>query len=334
MRRPDDWDKRQKVSPTSFFISITEVLTFNAEAGRVVGEWFCVMKKKEKTESKYLYHYTSLKSAISILGNGENGNLCFWGTRYDSMEDTEDFTYARDKVIPLLLKSLDESTFDEKEREDSEIYPYIVSFSEIEDDPNMWSIYNAEVALELNYSAILEEINRLNGSGFKYSFGKCKYPKTDDELHLCFTELYNQSDDLTSIPITARYQTAFIKREKYEYEHEIRLFTCDYASLTASYNNGDPIFSEIEISEHVKTRTSKSGKLIRYKDFHLPQKTLNGLIINMDNNSFEKEKRNLKSLLSQLGYNSQQMDIRQAQNASQSDFCTSNVINDFNDKQL
>ena len=28
----------KEVSPTSFFISITEVLTFNAEAGRVVGE--------------------------------------------------------------------------------------------------------------------------------------------------------------------------------------------------------------------------------------------------------------------------------------------------------
>lgn len=32
MRRPDDWDKRQKFLPRLFFMSITEVLTFNAES--------------------------------------------------------------------------------------------------------------------------------------------------------------------------------------------------------------------------------------------------------------------------------------------------------------
>ena len=44
MRRPDDWDEQGKFLPRLFYVptwteSITVVLTFNAEAGRVVGEW-------------------------------------------------------------------------------------------------------------------------------------------------------------------------------------------------------------------------------------------------------------------------------------------------------
>lgn len=42
MRRPDEWDKQGMFLPRLFYVptwteSITVVLTFNAEAGRVVG---------------------------------------------------------------------------------------------------------------------------------------------------------------------------------------------------------------------------------------------------------------------------------------------------------
>lgn len=280
------------------------------EIGQVDSYIQCALNDRLKEEGRKLYHYTDMKAAISILQNGQNGSLCFWGTRYDSMEDTEDFIYAQDKVIPLFLKSLDDHSFDESEREDYNIYPYVVSFSEIEDDPNMWKEYRAEVAIELDYNVIVKEVEKLNNPTFEYSFGKCKYPKDDNELHQYFTEYFNNADYLGSIPITARYQTAFIKKEKYAFENEHRLLTCDYDSLMVSYNNGEPIFLEKEIGRNVKMRDSKDGRKIPYKEFHLPQAALKGLILNCKSECFESVKSKLKGLLTELGYNLQDIYIR------------------------
>lgn len=48
----------------------------------------------------FLYHYTKIDAAISIIKNG----LCFWGFRYDSMNDPTDYVFARDTILPQLTK--------------------------------------------------------------------------------------------------------------------------------------------------------------------------------------------------------------------------------------
>lgn len=246
--------------------------------------------------SMNIYHYTSLDAATKIL---QKGNICFWGTRYDSMNDPTDSIYAREIVIPSFKKAVEESELSDYEKDDSEAFPYIVSFSKNEDDFYMWRTYKADVALEFNCDIIREYVDNDKGASFIY-FEDCKYPNDNDEMHHAFIETLNTINKGQGTMLSARHAIAFIKRKEFEEEHEVRLVTFDHEG-TSSNEKGE--FIDHEIPQNIGVKMVRNKDLVLYKEFRLPQEALTGIIINTNNDEhYEKLKSHIKLYLLQQGY--------------------------------
>lgn len=241
-----------------------------------------------------IYHYTTLEASLNIL---QKNNICFWGTRYDSMNDPTDYVYARDIVIPLFKKEVNESNLNHYETDDSEAYPYIVSFSKIEDDFNMWRMYKADVALEFNRDLIDEIIDKDTGPSFIY-FRDCEYPHNNDEIHEFFVNKLNSINEGQGMMLAARHAVTFIKRKEFENEKEVRLVKFDHEGVL--FNEG--IAKECEIPNNICVKCVRGKDLVLYKEFLLPKKTLVGIIINSSNEHFVKIKGHLEIWLHHLGY--------------------------------
>ena len=162
-----------------------------------------------------IYHYTSLDAAVKIL---QKEHICFWGTRYDSMNDPTDSIYASDVVIPLFKKTIEESKLDDYEKDDSEAFPYIVSFSQKEDDFYMWRTYKADVALEFDRDVIKKHIDNNKGPSFIY-FGDCDYPEDEEGLHRAFIDKLNTLNQGQGAMLAARHAVAFIRSPEFKDEH-------------------------------------------------------------------------------------------------------------------
>lgn len=67
---------------------------------------------------EYVYHYTSLDALLGILRKEEkrdttckvkcSSSLVFWGSRYDCMNDSQDYLFASRVVLPKNLKSIEQ----------------------------------------------------------------------------------------------------------------------------------------------------------------------------------------------------------------------------------
>lgn len=252
-----------------------------------------------------IYHYTSMDALRGILRENE---LCFWGTRYDSMNDPTEHIYAKNILLPILS-----NYFNKEEIKETEIYPYVVSFCKKEDDFIMWRMYKAEVALILDYNIInkwVEENLNWEDKEKSFYFGDCKYPQTEEEVIQYYIELceWNRKrGDKSTDEITALELTTFIKRKEFQNENEVRLFTCDYKLSSTNYNEQDPANPIIENEERARDiyiKNVRNKDFILYKEFHIPKKALKGIIINCEKGSqFEKIKSHIQAWLYQLKYN-------------------------------
>ena len=265
-----------------------------------------------KAKESLIYHYTSMEALRGILREDE---LCFWGTRYDSMNDPTEHVYAKEYLMPEFCKY-----FDRNEISETEIYPYVVSFSKEEDDFIMWRMYKAEVALILDYDIINQWVeNKLNRDDEEkiYYFGECKYPQTREELIEEFRQLSewnkNRGDESTD-EITAFELTAFIKRKEFSNEHEVRLFTCDYNLFSFTHNEQnptEPIITNEERAKDIKIRNVRNKDFVLYKEFHLPKEALKGIILNCEEgHQFDRIKQHIQAWLYQLKYDISSINIR------------------------
>lgn len=251
-----------------------------------------------------LYHYTNLDACTKIVN--ENG-LCFHGTRYDSLNDPTDFTYAEEKILPVFRECLKEQGRENGDDDDA-IYPYIVSFSKMEDDFNMWRMYHSEVAIELDAEWIRKSIADKPDVLFK----ECQYPESEDELHEAFCKLFNETEQcVNDLSLTAREQVIFIKRKEFKNENEFRLCTYDnYLPYTI-----DGELKDGEIPQDIDFRL-RGKDLVLYKKFHIAKCALLGLIVNEpDEKRFRKIERHLRLWLWKLGY-SEKLDIRQSESGT------------------
>lgn len=243
-----------------------------------------------------IYHYTNLDAAVKIL---QKDNICFWGTRYDSMNDPTDSIYAREIVIPLFKITVEESELDDYEKDDSEAFPYIVSFSKKEDDFYMWRTYKADIALEFNRDIVKEYVDNDKSPSFIY-FEDCEYPNDKEEMHQVFIKTLNTINQGQGTMLPARHAIAFIKRKEFEEEHEVRLVTFDHEGT--SFNEKGEIIN-YEIPQNIGVKTIRDKDLILYKEFRLPQEALTGIIINtISDEHYEKLKSHIKLFLLQQGY--------------------------------
>lgn len=250
----------------------------------------------------YLYHYTSLEAAINIIGNG----LCFWGFRYDCMNDPTDFIFARDKILPSLLQNMS----NEEQNEATNFYPYILSFCEESDFDVMWRLYNAEIAIVIDSQKLpFEKWDKMTDVGRRIFYNHVRYADNDT--------IQSEVDYLWSNRSTNFYTTSydehmvfvfpFIKHNAYKIEKEFRLVKFDYDSFYCQYSPKSKDKCEIiegEIPHDVKCLGSKDGILRLYKEFHLPKDSLVKLILHTyEEEKYKIQEQHLKIWLLQNGFN-------------------------------
>ena len=247
-----------------------------------------------------IYHYTSLDALTKIL---HKDHICFWGTRYDSMNDPTDSIYIKDVVLPLIKDAVEDAGLDDYDKDESEAFPYIVSFSREEDDFHMWRMYKADVALVFNREKITEYVDADSGPSFIY-FEDCEYPEDEDDLHRKFIEKLNTLNKGQGMMLAAHHTVAFIKRKEFKNENEVRLVTFDHdGAYSIGIKDGEPELIEGEIPVNVGVKAIRDKDLVLYKEFHLPKETLVGIIINSNNDThYEKLRLHIRLWLLQQGY--------------------------------
>lgn len=254
-----------------------------------------------------LYHYTCFDALIGIL---KKEHLCFWGSRYDSMNDPTEVIYARDIVLPALIDSLKGTDREWETKEVEDVYAYIVSFSRKEDDFNMWRLYNAEVALvveknDLSEAKIgIDEQENSNLPPQKVTLKEVEYAN-DENVPQVAVKLFNDSDyrHETRVETFCCEVFPFIKNEAYSIEEEVRIVCLDNTGATASYNNGKPSIVDTEMPRNVKCRGSRKGSILLYKEFLVKKEALKKIVVRThDDNYFEKVKKQLRVLLVSNGY--------------------------------
>ena len=259
-----------------------------------------------------LYHYTTVEAVSKII---TARGLSFLGTRYDSMNDIEDYTFAKKKILPEILnitEQLDSEGFDKSLTEAIEHYPYIVSFSEKYDDTHMWKAYGAEISIIVDSNCINRHL------GDEDVFDKCRYVDSEN-IRQVFKEVYQNlnyiGDSIVSNAMTA---FALIKSSIWKEEAEWRLFTYDYETSESYYDPNSEkkcVIFDVERPRNIiikKTGVAKnkerlkSGEIndiILCKEFLLPKCALVGFIIRtQDNDVFNKLKAHLTLWLRQCRY--------------------------------
>lgn len=266
---------------------LTEHRTFKLIVQVEEDEVIAVKENRIELSMK-IFHYTSLDAAVKILT--EVDKIRFMGTRFDSMNDPTDCEYAKNVVLPRIQKTIDEmDDLSEQDKEEGEVFPYIVSFSYKEDDFNMWRMYNAEVALEFDYDVIKEIIEKDRSDQFIF-FEKCKYPENEDAIHTEFLSTLRTLNQGQGFRMAANQALAFIKRPEFRNENEIRL---------VAYDNDGSVFSsgcfiDCEIPQNIGVKMVRNGDLVLYKEFLLPKIALTGIILNCNS---EEHYKMLKSHL-------------------------------------
>lgn len=267
---------------------------------------------------EYVYHYTKLDALMGILKREEIkesiekkklvNSLVFWGTRYDCMNDPQDYLFASQVVLPKVMKSIEQrEDITEDLKENNDAYPYIVSFSENEDDDSMWKHYNAEVCLKIDTSYLSPWI--VVDGVIKGFWGKCIYAKEQDIDESFFESWRNSLQYIENIPSMARHACVFIKRYAFRSEKEWRLYLADE---TSSHYRADGTSYHAEQPQDVKIKFVRDNDIIFYKEFRINAEALKGIIINdTDYEHYHKVKKHIELLLSSRGFDSKNILIEQ-----------------------
>ncbi|MBQ7421156.1 MAG: DUF2971 domain-containing protein [Prevotella sp.] len=261
---------------------------------------------------KHVYHYTDMNAFVGIIGGYDNGDnthcLTFWGTRYDSLNDPQDYVFASKVVLPKFKKAIENmKNLKEEEVEDVESFPYIVSFSENRDSDFMWKHYKAEICLELDskcFSPWIEKEGKINAF-----WGKCEYAEESEIDDVFFEKWRSSGVYTTNLNDMARHACVYIKRKAFEQEKEWRLYMSD-SVLPHFKANGDSY--EMEQPQDVKVKCVRDKDIILYKEFTPPAEALKGIIVNdKDWDHFQKVKNHIEILLRKKGFYPEDIKIEQ-----------------------
>lgn len=142
-----------------------------------------------------IYHYTDLNATINIIGRE---SLTFWGSRYDCMNDSLDYQYARNRLLPSMMKAAEEVFKGHSTSlilDEIQTLPYIVSFSKKKDDFLMWRMYNAKVSLIL-------DIGYFSKSTPNSALIECEYVSDDyQEIRDSFFKIDKQINCCSNISV-------------------------------------------------------------------------------------------------------------------------------------
>ncbi len=264
-----------------------------------------------------LFHYTSFETLKSIVRKpSSDKGLCFWASRFDCFGDKDEYKLGIStikRLLPLLEMRLQPDRRIAPAFEWEEIYknetlpfPYIVSFTDRNDNNYMWENYACKgkgVAIEL------DDTQRIVNKYTKHLVvKKCIYlgENTDEELYKeieneyinsAFAALSSQHKNIAFallskypqlfVALIGRYLLSYvaprIKGRPYHMEEETR------AILAAPRREVEKYFKDIEgiikafpddmrsykhFMKSEKTRTRPNGETVYYQEIFLPANIL------------------------------------------------------------
>ena len=258
-----------------------------------------------------LYHYTTFEALLGILKEQkkeddkvplkQKDQVYFWGTRYDSLNDPRDYIFARDIIIPEIKQIIKREGIPDTEIDDVEFYPYIVSFSELGDNLNMWRLYHSEVCIEIDGDRLLDECNKKG-----ILFGKCEYVNEEkEEILKAISKIHNGLNiDDEKLLDRIRECSAFVKHRTYESEAEYRIIKSDFEGAIF-HSEGPSLYTmrDQEIPQEVNVKCVNNKDIILYKEFTFNTDVVKGIIVcEQSDGKFQKIKKHLELVLFDRGY--------------------------------
>lgn len=229
-----------------------------------------------------LFHYTKKELLPSIV---QQDGLHFWASRYDCMNDSEEYKWLYE---PLRLRISDEKHMTEKEvNELYEKFPYVISFSEKENSPELWNRYGNNgggICLVLDREKLISESEQNISDGEWDVAMPVKYADEDTKMQTLGTvvEEYrrhgygtaNQGEQFDD----GIYCSAFVKNKAtWEVESEFRYARIRERGMQGRYTDqgGELYFPEDK--RRVKYY-NRDGKRIPYLEIVFPLSILVGII--------------------------------------------------------
>lgn len=260
-----------------------------------------------------LYHYTSLEALKSILREAttEKG-ICFWATRFDCFADKDEYRLGIE-VIKRLLPKLEERLNPDRRLSSSfEIdgiigdvtlpYPYIVSFTDRNDNGYLWEEYatketgvvlgldgTTRVANEFTRNLLLkrclyvgertdqELLKEIEDEYIASAYGMLTGPKKD--LAFTFLLAYPQLFVALIGRLLLAYVAPRFKGNRYNTEEEVRAILAppriemgalieQYGEALKAFNVNAEEVKRMIASE--KKRTRNDGREVFYQEMFLP----------------------------------------------------------------
>lgn len=245
-----------------------------------------------------LVHYTSLDALFGII---RRDGLHFRATHYSQLNDTHEYKWAYEPLKEELEKSgsaLDIDALYEK-------YPYVISFSQKEDNHLLWHLYGAsgrgvslvldsdvvsqicddskdwDIFQKIQYAARENIMEKLGSAVTEFRESSCwkadKSEEFDDKIHVC----------------------AFVKNKDWEYENEWRYARIRENKISAHPTDGDVEFTSVEDKHDVRFY-ARGTQLIPYLDVCFEPKALVKIILG-NGIDYKKVYPEIKNLLGEFG---------------------------------
>ena len=250
-----------------------------------------------------LFHYTSIKALLGIV---QKDGLHFRASRYDCMNDSEEYKWLYEPLKARIAK--EQSMSDDDVDNFYEKFPYIISLSEKEDNDEMWNKYGINgngVCIVLNKEFIIAEAKQHLQENWdiamtvRYADEKAKLD-TLAEVVEEYRKLGYGTANEQEVFEDEIYCSAFVKNKAmWEGEAEFRYARIRERGMEAKYSIRGGEFTYPEDKRNIKLRPDKS---IPYLDMVFPLQVLDRIIVgpHMDVGGMEKIKKELENTVGKV----------------------------------
>ena len=258
---------------------------------------------QEKMPFDRIFHYTSKQALLGIV---QKDGLHFRASRYDSMNDSEEYKWLYE---PLKVRISEEQGLSKDEVNNLyEKFPYVISFSEKEEDVAMWAKYGGGgngVCLVLNKELIVAEaeLHFKKESDVvmpvRYADEKTKMETLAEVAEKFRNQGYGTGSQQEKFEDEI-YCSAFVKNKAlWEEEAEFRYARIRERGMEAKYSIQGGEFTYPEDKRNIKLRPDKS---IPYLDMVFPLQVLDRIIVgpHMDVGGMEKIKKELENTVGKV----------------------------------
>lgn len=273
-----------------------------------------------------LYHYSTIDALLNMVQT--DGQLHFWATRYDYLNDGEEFKKGIEVLNTIIPKIKKEFKTEEAKKisgyitelgnELKKYYKsgntgfYVVSLSEEADSLPMWRMYGNDcngIAIGLDFDIVYHEYDKTETIG-KEKLRKVSYERDKSIEHTIKSiyELWKTLETREGVELANEYANIvnllciYIKSQHFEYEKEWRVALYDW--------DIKPDDIEEKCYRPIRFR-SKNGIIIPYKEISLTTNAIKSITLG-PRYDLNRCKESLKMFLKSRNINADKIKITQS----------------------